>query len=43
MGAEADGGARLMLITPAIDRDLQHEYQARFPGCGSQTVFMKDV
>ena len=38
---EADGWIRLMLVTPTIDRQLQAEYDARFPGCSTQTVFTK--
>lgn len=38
-----DGWLRLMLVTPTIDRALQGEYDKRFPGCSTQTVFIKKL
>lgn len=40
-----DDGAdiRLMLITDGIDRNLQHRYDEAFPGCSTQTVFVKGI
>lgn len=40
---EADGWVKLMLVTPTIDRALQAQYDARFPGCSTQTVFTKQL
>jgi GNAT superfamily N-acetyltransferase len=40
---EADGWARLMLVTPEIDHVLQSRYDARFPGCSTQTIFIKQL
>ncbi|MGE5579260.1 MAG: GNAT family N-acetyltransferase [Bacillota bacterium] len=34
---------RLMIETNRIDRELQHAYDAAFPGCSTQTVFMKSI
>ena len=40
---EADGWVKLMLVTPTIDRSLQAEYDVRFPGCSTQTLFTKQL
>lgn len=34
---------RLMLETGGIDRELQHAYDMAFPGCSTQTVFIKII
>lgn len=34
---------RLMLATGKIDKALQRAYDAAFPGCATQTVFMKEL
>lgn len=34
---------RVMLDTRGIDRELQRSYEAAFPGCSTQTVFIKRI
>ena len=34
---------RLMLSTPQVDRELQLAYQAQFPNCHTQYVFIKEI
>ena len=41
--SQQGGWARLMLRTPRIDKDLQREYERRFPDCSAQYVFVKHV
>lgn len=40
-----DDGAdiRLMLATDGIDRELKNLYDITFPGCSTQTVFIKNI
>lgn len=38
-----EGWSRLMLRTPAIDKDLQEKYDRVFPNCHTQYVFIKQV
>jgi GNAT superfamily N-acetyltransferase len=40
---EDDTDVRLMLMTPIIDKNLQHIYDSAFPGCSTQTTFDKRV
>jgi GNAT superfamily N-acetyltransferase len=34
---------RLCILTKGIDRELQHKYDAAFPGCSTQTMFTKYI
>lgn len=41
--SQQDGWSKLLLRTPVIDKDLQREYQRRFPACSTQYVFVKHI
>jgi GNAT superfamily N-acetyltransferase len=41
--ADEGGWSKLMLAVPQIDRDLQNEYERRFPACFTQYVFIKQI
>lgn len=41
--SESEGWVRLMLKTPTIDHELQLKYDEQFPGCSTQTVFIKKI
>jgi N-acetylglutamate synthase-like GNAT family acetyltransferase len=41
--SQQGGWSRLMLRTPQVDKDLQQQYQRRFPGCSTQYVFVKHI
>ena len=37
------GWSKLLLRTPAIDKQLQEHYEREFPNCATQTVFIKKI